>query len=72
MTWNSLLKYLSTGRMPLVKRGEEVGIVTTIKNKGNTQGCAVDFGKGYDEWFHAKNTGDKRSKYMDELQLVID
>jgi hypothetical protein len=27
--------------------------------------------KGYDDWFHSENTGDKRSKYMDELSLVV-
>jgi hypothetical protein len=70
MTWEELLKASANGILPKVKRGDVIGQVTTIKARQTTKGCAVDFGKGYDDWFHAENTGDKRSKYMDELSFV--
>jgi len=70
MTWNELLKELSKGKMPKVKRGDDIGTITAIRYKGKHKGCSVDFGHKWDDWFHAENTGDKRSKYMDELELV--
>jgi len=70
MTWEELLTVSSSGKLPQVKWGELIGQVTTIKQRKNTKGCAVDFGKGYDEWFHSENTGDKRSKYMNEIELL--
>ncbi len=70
MTWNELLTATATGTLPKVKQGNAIGQVTTIKQNRNHQGCAVDFGNGYDEWFHDHNQRDGRSKYMDELELI--
>lgn len=64
-------KASANGTLPKVRRGDAIGQVTTIKQRQTTKGCAVDFGKGYDDWFHSENKGDKRSKYMDELSLVV-
>lgn len=70
MTWIQLCESISTGQMPLVKRGGITGQVVVIKSNRSYKGCAVDFGKGYDEFFYENEKNDKRSKYMSELDII--
>ncbi len=72
MTWDELLKSVSSGKLPKVRWQDKVGTVSTIKHKGAYKGCAVDIGVGWDVWFHAETQTDKRSKYMAELELIED
>ncbi len=78
MTFEELLKACASGELPAVSLKEPVkyatsnaGKVVVIKANNRHRGIGVQFpGVPYDTWFHEINTGDKRSKYMDELELI--
>jgi hypothetical protein len=73
MTWEQLLKKVGEGKLPQVKVIEtgKVGTVTVLKDNGRHRGVGVQFpGLNYDTWYHELNTGDRRSRYMDQLELV--
>lgn len=44
----------------------EIGTIAQIKPNG----VSVDFGTGWNFWFWAKDSGDKRSKYMSWLTPI--
>lgn len=70
MNWTDLLMELSKGEMPNVSYNGKIGKVVLIKDNGRHKGIGVDFGKGYDDFFHEEVKSDKRSKYINELTLV--
>jgi hypothetical protein len=70
MKFEDLLKACASG-LPIVYYNGNKGQVTTIKDNGRYKGCAVNFGKNYDEWFHDVESEDKRSKYMKDLNLTL-
>lgn len=78
MTWEELLKSVSSGKMPNVRSDTSIkyatsneGIVTTIKDNGKHKGVGVTFpGQNWEEWFHCSDSNDKRSKYLRDLHII--
>ena len=70
LTFNDVCTSIIDGRMPQVKYKGQLGQVVVIKDNGRYKGIAVDFGKGYDEFFHDEFSEDKRSKYINQLELI--
>lgn len=73
MTWTELLKKVGEGAMPQVQEIStgRVGKICVIKDNGRHRGIAVLFpGLKYDTWYHEVNTGDRRSRYMDDLTFA--
>ncbi len=76
MTWDDLLtavvrEYYQPS-LPTVrnKKDGRIGTITVIKNNGKFKGCAVQYlDQEYDVWFYAEPGTDKRSKYMEDLEL---
>lgn len=72
MTFPELLQASANG-MPKVKDASgKIGQVVVIKQNRAYSGCAVEFpGVPYDVWFHAEWKEDKRSRYMQELEIIL-
>lgn len=79
MTWEELLIACGTQKqLPRVRlqvaldqATSNEGTVTVIKANGRHRGVGVWFpGLSWDTWFHEINTGDNRSRYMDQLELI--
>lgn len=51
---------------PIKHHPNKIGKINQIR----PDGVSVDFGAGWNKWFHAKHADDKRSHYMNELKPV--
>lgn len=77
MTWEEVMSYCATGKMPRVhyngklNHNNHKGQVTTIKNNGKHRGVGVMFdGLEYEMWFHDSEDTDKRTRYMRDLAVL--
>lgn len=73
MEWIELLKYLSNGKMPMVKdtKTGKIGRVVVIKDNGRHKGISMS-GEHYDTWYHDSDAVDARTKYIRDLQIIED